>query len=590
MAIKIDEPVKITREDIVGIDFGTTNSLIGIFKGGKVEIISDDSDGGIVPSVVAYEDGKVLVGAEAKEYENAIFSVKRLLGRNLQSFKKRYPFLNISDKDNISIDVNGEDVNVVKIASDIFLKLKKKAENCLGKNVKRAVVTVPAYFDNSSRNAVKNAAKIAGLDVVRLLSEPTAAALSYGVDKNKESGTYVVYDLGGGTFDVSVLSFHRGIFKVLSTGGDDLLGGDDFDKDLADYIVGKFNLKNDRKVISLAKNIKERLAHERVAGFSFCGCNGSVSVDEFNKLVSAHIDRTIEIVKDTLKSAEKSVNEIDGVLLVGGSTRVALISDKLAQVFGRDKILADLDPDTIVAKGAALYASFISGANPDRKLLLDILPLSLGIETLGGAVERIILKDSRIPISQSQMFTNYVDGQTSFKINVIQGEREFAKDNRSLAEFTLNNIPPLPAGKAKIEVKFTVNEDGLLVVSAKEITHDIEQKITVNPAYGLTQNKVDEMIEESFKNARDDVEARQLLDAKSYAEKVLKIITNAIKLHSNLLDSNELKNIDLHLDRVKHSIESEDCERINKSADDLERSARDFLQRRLEFLLQGMEV
>jgi molecular chaperone HscA len=599
MAINIEEPVKRIKDDVIGIDFGTTNSLIGIFKDGEIKIISDEKNEVLIPSVVAYDNGKTIVGIDAEKYDNAIFSIKRLLGRNLQSFKKQYPLLNINDKDNISIDLDGKNINVIKIASDIFIKLKESAENFLNKKVSKAVITVPAYFDNSSRNAVKNAAKIAGIDTLRLLSEPTAAALFYGVDKNKESGTYIVYDLGGGTFDVSVLNFYRGIFKVLSTGGDDLLGGDDFDRVLADYIIKKNKVDNlseiDRKnIITLAKEAKENFIINDKVEFQILISKRkykiSIHINEFNELISGYIDKTIDIVKNTLKSASKSVQDVEGMLLVGGSTRIKLIVDKLTEIFGKEKIFTDLDPDTIVAKGAALYASFISGANPDKKLLLDILPLSLGIETLGGAVEKIILKDSRIPISQSQIFTNYIDGQTSFKINVVQGEREFTKDNRSLAEFTLSNIPPLPAGKARIEVTFTVNEDGILEVLAKEKTQNIVQIVEVNPSYGLTHDSIDKMIEESFNSAQADIKARQLLDAQSYAERILKIITNAIKSNGNLLKNDERKNINYHMEILKELIKSKNHDKINDASYALEKAAGDFLQRRLEFLLQGMDL
>lgn len=613
-------------EPIFGIDFGTTNSLVALYQGGEAIIIPDSKGNALLPSVVSFTEAGPIVGLSAKDSANAIFSVKRLLGRNLEGFKKKYPFINITD--NLNLSVEGKKINIISVAQEIFKALKKNVKSGLNIELKKAVITVPAYFDNSSRNAVKDAAKIAGIEAVRMLSEPTAAALFYGVDQAKAYGCYVVYDLGGGTFDVSLLEFHKGIFKVGATGGDDLLGGDDFDKLLAEYLILILKLNsqaflkevkdisedggisfellttNQQKIIlKIAKAIKEKLNSEEYfeeeqkplvhrepsdfsreikklllnflqagepennldkendeakAGIKVNEAHNreelesleelekiclSITLEDFNQLIEKTIKKTIKELKNVISNATKTIEEIDGIILVGGSTRIKLISEELVKIFGKEKVFNNIDPDTIVAKGAALYASYLSGANKDKTLLVDVLPLSLGIEAIGGITEKLILKDSQIPLEETQTFTNYIAGQTSFKIHVVQGEREFVKDNRSLAEFILKNIPPLPAGKARIEIKFKVNEDGILTVTACEKTRNIRQEIEINPSYGLAKEEIEKMIKDSYQHAKEDIEGKKLVEIKQYANKILEIIEAAIKedARNNSLQSLEVK-------------------------------------------------
>ena len=599
MSIKIEEPVNHKTGGFVGIDFGTTNSLVGTFQSNKVHIFSHSSDveDVMMPSAVEYQDGCYVIGKKARDSTGGVFSVKRLLGKNLESFSALYPLLRVSSKSNICLKIGNESVNVIEIASKIFYQLKLTAEKNSEFKVKNAVVTVPAHFDESARNAIKNAATLAGFDKIRLLSEPTAAALFYGIDEKKDSGRYAVYDLGGGTFDVSILDFYKGIFKVVTTNGDDLLGGDDFDKLIFDYICKKYHVLNSSDIdhivlLSICKLLKEDLwkkdkavATAEISGRQYDFC---LDLQEFNTLISAKINKTIEILLLAIKNAKNTPKEIDGLLLVGGSTRIRLIKDKLKKIFEPEKILDNLNPDTIVAKGAVLYSSFLNGNNPQRMLLLDVLPLSLGIETFGGASDIIIEKDSHIPASHSQIFTNFADYQTAFSINVVQGEREFAKDNRSLAEFKLKNIPVLPAGKARIEVKFSVDESGILSVVAKELTQGIEQVIEVNPSYGLTKAKVEEMLEESFQNLRSDSDAKMLLDAMNYAVKILNIINNAVKSNKDILYGDEGEVIEKKIISLNAVLACKNCDKINSAVEDLEHSAKDFLQRRLGFLLSKM--
>ena len=607
MAITIKEPALRSKDFFVGIDFGTTNSVVGVFESGKVKLLSGDSDPKkedvLLPSVVARVNGDFVVGKKAADLSASVLSVKRLLGKDLKSLSSIYPMLQISHRSNICLQIDGKSVNVVEIASQIFKALKSRSENYLKSDVKNAVVTVPAYFDDLSRSAIKNAASIAGFKKVRLLSEPTAAALFYGVDNKKSSGRYVVYDIGGGTFDVSVLDFHEGIFKVVTTDGDDFLGGDDFDRLLFDHIKKEYKIAElsaieANMLMRVCKKLKEGLfcdknalsRSEYSAKISGTEYNFCIDLSIFNGLISHLVDKTIKILVDALKKSGTNAESVDGVLLVGGSTRVDLIKQRLSQIFGQSKILSDINPDTIVAKGATLYSSFISGANPDKVLLLDVLPLSLGIETFGGATEVIIEKDSHIPISHSQVFTNFADFQTAFKIHVVQGEREFAKDNRSLAKFELQNIPSLPAGKARIELTFTIDESGILNVTAKELTSGVVQKVHVNPSYGLSQDAIDKIILQSIENLESDAKEKSLLEARNYAHKILSIVQKAIDSHEEIMLKKEKIEISDKLKMLKQVMECQDCVKINNAVESLELVAKDFLQRRLGLLLKKMNL
>ncbi|KYH12410.1 Hsp70 family protein [Neorickettsia sp. 179522] len=585
--ITIGEPrQRLDREVIIGIDFGTTNSLVSVFESGKCVVIPQEDGSIILPSTIGVKGKDIIVGKEARKCKGYILSIKRIIAK-----KAGIPG---------SIRDNPQEMCALSIgyASRIFASLKRAAEKYLGHCVNMAVVTVPAYFDNASRTAIKDAATIAGLNVVRLLSEPTAAALFYGIDEKKEKGRYIVYDLGGGTFDVSILEFHKGIFKVSCSDGDDYLGGDNFDQELLEHLSKKHALEttDEEKAVLLAicVKIKEELSHRnRVTEyFDYRGQNicFDVTLDEFEKVIEKDVEKTINIVKRALRASNLSVEDIDGLLLVGGSTRVPMIKSRVSAFFGEEKVVTGVNPETIVACGAALMGSFLNNKNPKRVLLLDVLPLSLGIETLDGTMEKIIMKDTPIPVTQSQVLTNAVDNQTSFKIRVLQGEREFACDNRYLAEFTLNNLPPLPMGKARIEITFGINEDGILKVSATELFTGKAQTIEINPHYGLKRETVEKMVEDSLINLREDVERRSVTDAQKHAERILQVLKKALVENAPLLCDGEKEIIDRHMQLIERSIQKCDSIEIRKATKELEQVSEPFLKRRLDFLFKKMKI
>lgn len=583
----INEPrKKRDREIIIGIDFGTTNSLVSVFEGGKCVVIPQEGDSLSIPSVVGIKDGEIVIGEGARECKNHISSIKRLITKKV-SAPDASPNM---EKDDCALCIG--------YASQIFSSLKKAAEKYLGHSISMSVVTVPAYFDNTSRSAIRDAATIAGLKVVRLLSEPTAAALFYGIDENKEKGRYLVYDLGGGTFDVSILEFHKGIFKVSCSDGDDQLGGDNFDQSLLEHLVQKYELEisDEEKVELLEKcrSIKEELSRTRRVVRSFGHRNKNIRLDvaleEFEEIVKKDVEKTINILKRAVRTANLSTNEIEGVLLVGGATRIPMIEKRVSELFGAEKIISGVDPETIVARGAGLMGSFLDGRNPKRVLLLDVLPLSLGIETLDGTMEKIIMKDSPIPIQQSQILTNAVDNQTSFKIRILQGERELAQDNRFLAEFTLDNLPPLPMGKTRIKVTLKVNDDGILEVSATDLLTGAVQAIEINPYYGLDKESIKKMVEDSFSNLEEDIKKRSQVEAQKHAERVLQVLRRAINENESLLTHEEKKKMNEQIQIVEASMKKYDSIRIRKELDTLEKVADPFLKRRLDFLFKEMKI
>ncbi|ACT69283.1 chaperone protein [Neorickettsia risticii str. Illinois] len=585
--ITIDEPrQRLDREVIIGIDFGTTNSLASVFDNGKCVVIPQEDGDVLLPSIIGVKGKDVIIGKEARKCKGHILSIKRIIAK-----KAGIPG---------SIRNDPQEMCTLSIgyASRIFASLKRTAEKYLGHCVNMAVVTVPAYFDNASRTAIKDAATIAGLNVVRLLSEPTAAALFYGIDEKKEEGRYIVYDLGGGTFDVSILEFHKGIFKVSCTDGDDYLGGDNFDQELLEHLLKKCVLEptDEEKAVLLGvcMKIKEELSRQdRVTHyFDYRGQNicFEITLDEFEKIIEKDVEKTINIVKRALRASSLSVGDIDGLLLVGGSTMIPMIRSRVSAFFGEEKVVRGVNPETIVACGAALMGSFLNGKNPKRVLLLDVLPLSLGIETLDGTMEKIIMKDTPIPVKQSQVLTNAVDGQTSFKIRVLQGEREFACDNRYLAEFTLNNLPPLPMCKARIEITFSVDEDGILKVSATELLTGKAQTIEINPHYGLKRETVQKMVEDSLTSLTEDMKKRSVTDAQKHAERVLQVLRKALAEHEPLLIGSEKEIIDEHMQLIARSIQKCDSIEIREATEELERVAEPFLKRRLDFLFKKMEI
>lgn len=581
--IQIQEPEEILQdatpqEITIGIDLGTTNSLVGIVENNKVKIFTDETGKDIIPSVIYYDNIKrcltpfadegFKIEGRAKKVSDTFFeisSAKRLMGKN--------EYILVGDKKISPEEVSAE---ILKYLKDIAEKNIRQTRGDDSLRVGKAVITVPAYFDEAAKNATKLAAKLAGLEVLRLVNEPTAAALAYGLENSSE-GIYCVYDLGGGTFDVSILKMQKGVFKVLGVSGDNHLGGDDFDEMLAK------KLKIDKKE---ARKIKEELSFQKrcLTPFAVEGNKiedrakkvsdtfFDVSLEEFEELISGKIARTIDLTTNLLDDLDLTSDEIKGVILVGGSTRIPLIGKKLSEVFGAEKILTNLDPDRVVAIGAAWQAYNLSGNS--QNLLLDVAPLSLGIEMMGGIVDKVILRNSTIPTAVTKEFTTYADNQNGIKLHITQGEREFAKDCRSLAHFEIKNIPAMKAGLARVAVTFKIDADGLLTVTAEEKITKTKQEIEVKPTYGLDQNSIKKMLLESLENSKADMENRLLAKTKVDAQKDIMILKNDLKNHPELISKNEQKNIEEKILELENLCQnSSDRSAINAALSTLEKSA-----------------
>ncbi|EPF7652419.1 Fe-S protein assembly chaperone HscA [Vibrio vulnificus] len=580
-----------------GIDLGTTNSLVASVRSGTADTLKDAQGRSLLPSIVNYANDEAIVGYAAKalsesQPQDTIISVKRLLGRSLTDIQTRYPSLpyrfKASENGLPVLQTTQGDKNPIEVSADILKVLAKRAEESLGGELSGVVITVPAYFDDAQRAGTKDAAKLAGLHVLRLLNEPTAAAIAYGLDSGQE-GVIAVYDLGGGTFDISILRLSKGVFEVLATGGDSALGGDDFDHLLADFLAEQAGLETplsaekNRTLLNIATATKIAFSEQDSVEVEVFGWKGVIKREQFEELIRPLVKKTLMSCRRALKDADVDADEVLEVVMVGGSTRTLLVREMVGEFFGRTP-LTNINPDEVVAIGAGIQADILAGNKPDSEmLLLDVIPLSLGIETMGGLVEKIIPRNTTIPVARAQEFTTFKDGQTAMSVHIVQGEREMVDDCRSLARFSLKGIPPMAAGAAHIRVTYQVDADGLLSVTAMEKSTGVQSEIQVKPSYGLSDDEVANMLRDSMTYAKEDMQARALAEQRVEADRVIEGLIAAMQADGDeLLSEAEKATLLQAIESLIELRNGNEANAIEQGIKDTDKASQDFASRRMD--------